>query len=271
MENKYILFLKEFLSFIRIETCFFVTGISVAGYAIFNEIGIGLLFLFLAVLLGTGANYGYNYLTDMKEDAVNNKSLNFFVLNPAVGRKLVVSLFAAGLFFSVFTSTASLAVYSALIALGIVYSGLRIKGMFIIKNLFTGLTISFAFLMGSAVSRAPDFEILSYIPFVFLFGMTLNILGDIRGYEGDMAAKVKTIPLVFGREAAKKIVYSITALFAVSAIISARVLLYPLIPFMLMISFFLHRNDHRKSRISILSSFVFFSVFMIILNLAGGI
>lgn len=52
MGNAYRIF-RESLSFMRIETCFFVTGISVAGYAIFNILDYGIAFLAAAILLGT--------------------------------------------------------------------------------------------------------------------------------------------------------------------------------------------------------------------------
>jgi 4-hydroxybenzoate polyprenyltransferase len=270
MEN-YISILKEFLSFIRIETCLFISGISVAGYAMFNKIDYSLLFLFLAIFLCSGASYGYNYLTDRKEDRINNKRLNYFVMKSREGKLAVIMLFVSGFLSSLRLPLPSFVVYLMLIVLGAVYSGLRIKGMFIVKNVFTGATISLAFIVGASISGSLDAQAFSYLPFIFLFGLILNILGDIRGHEGDAAAKVKTIPVIFGSNAAKKVVYSMTLLFAVCAIIFSRVLLYPLIPFMLMISFFLHRGDHRKSRLSVLSSFIFFSCFMLLFNLSGGV
>jgi len=263
--------LREFASFIRIETCLFITGISVAGYCMFNRIGIDLLFLFLSILLGTGASYGYNHLMDREEDLINNRRLNSLVLREKIGKGLVVTFFLLGFLLSSFLSSTFVLLYSLLILLSLVYSGLRVKKMFVIKNVFTGFTIALTFLAGSLVSHELNFEVLSYFPFIFLFGLTLNILGDIRGYEGDKLAEVKTIPLVFGKDIAKKLIYLITGVFTASVVVLGFATLYPLIPFMLLIAFFLHRDDHRKSRISILSSFIFFSLFILVLNLMGGV
>ncbi len=265
------LFLGELFSFTRIETCFFVTGISVAGYAIFNRIDPGILFLSLAMLLGTGASYGHNHLTDREEDVVNNRKVNALAANGRAGKAVVLSLYASGFFFSLFLSLPSIAVYSALISMSAAYSGLRIKRMFILKNVFTGLSMALAFQVGSLVSHAPDAEVVSYMPFVFLFGLTLNILGDIRGLEGDRPAGVRTIPVVMGMDAARKTVYAICAVFLVAVAAFRFYLLLPLAPFMVMISFFLWKGDHRKSRISIICSFIAFSAFMLFLNLTGGI
>lgn len=269
MMRKHIL--KEFASFTRIETCLFITGISVTGYCMFNRIGVDLLFLFLSIFLGAGASYGYNHLTDRKEDMVNNRRLNCFVLREGAGKGLVFALFLSGFFISFLLPITFVLLYSLLMFLSVVYSGLGVKRMFVIKNIFTGFTIALTFLAGSVVSHELDFEVLSYFPFIFLFGLTLNILGDIRGYEGDRFAGVKTIPLAFGKNTAKKLVYLITGVFTVSVVVFRFANLYPLIPFMLLISFFLHRDDHRKSRISILSSFIFFSLFILVLNLTGGV
>jgi 4-hydroxybenzoate polyprenyltransferase len=263
--------ISELLSFIRVETCFFISGIGIAGYAMFNRMDVTAVYLFLALFLGSGASYGYNHLTDKEEDRINNKRLNYFVLNGKAGKAVVASLFLSGLALAARLSPASFALFSLLLFLSAAYSGLKLKRMFIIKNVLTGATIALAFLTGSLVSGESGMGGVMYLPFVFVFGLTLNILGDIRGCEGDMKAGVRTIPVLLGTATAKKVVYLLTFLFAASVLVSGLFMLLPLVPFMAMISFFLSRDDHAKSRAAILASFVFFSVLMVMLNIIGGV
>lgn len=269
MGNKRLL--AEFLSFIRVETCFFVTGISIAGYALFNFIDVRILYLFAAIFLGTAASYAYNHVTDRKEDGVNNSRLNYFVVNEAPGKVIIAMLFLTGFGLSFALSFASMSLYLLLMLMGVLYSGARIKGIFIAKNVFTGLTIALTFLAGAAASREIGAGAVAHLPFIFIFGFTLNLLGDIRGCEGDRTAKVRTIPLVFGVGAAKGIVYAMSALFSAAVLLLGYASLYALVPFMLMVSFFLRMDDHKKTRLSMLASFIFFQVFAIAMNLSGGV
>ncbi|MCK5023358.1 MAG: UbiA prenyltransferase family protein [Candidatus Aenigmarchaeota archaeon] len=268
MEKRYIF--RELISFTRVETSLFITGIAITGYVMFNEISPTMLFLCLSFLTGTGASYAYNHLTDKKEDVINNKKLNMFVQRNFLGKNIVVLLFAIGFVFSLSLPQISFIFYLLTISLAVAYSGLRIKSIFIIKNVFTGLIITFSFLTGAVMSNTLNFNVIVYLPIIFIFGITLNILGDIRGLEGDIKSGVKTIPAIFGEHVAKKVVYAITALFLSIVIIFELIMVYPLVPFMILISFFLKGNNHKGSRISILSSFVFFPVFAVLLNLSGG-
>jgi 4-hydroxybenzoate polyprenyltransferase len=99
----------------------------------------------------------------------------------------------------------------------------------------------------------------------------LNLLGDIRGHKGDMLAGVKTLPVIIGIDKSRLLVYLITGLFTTSAILSNRVLIYPLIPFMFLISFSVSRGDDFLARLGVLSSFFFFPAFLLLLNLLGVI
>ncbi|NIO22718.1 MAG: hypothetical protein GTN38_01670 [Candidatus Aenigmarchaeota archaeon] len=266
MGIKFILW--GFLSFIRIETCLFVTGISLSGYLLFNQLGFKIFPLFLAIVLGTGASYAYNHLTDRKEDIVNNRILNTFVLNINLGRKIALSLFLSGLFLSIFLSPVSTILYSLLVVLSLVYSGFRIKEMRI-KNVFTGFSMALTFFIGAGVGGFLNFEILSYFPFVFLFGFAINMLGDMRGYRGDKAIGMKTLPVVFGFGVTKFAIYTTAGIFLLCVIIFGFSKLYPLIPFLFLASFCLQKNNLKGTRFAILSSFIFLPVFIAATKMVG--
>jgi len=260
--------LGEFLSFVRIEICLFVTGISLSGYLLFNPIGFKVFPLFLAMVFGTGASYAYNHLTDRREDVVNNKILNSFVLNIDLGRKIVFFLFLSGLLFSIFLSPASVLLYSSLVILSLIYSGFRIKEMRI-KNVFTGFSMALTFLVGSCVAGFLSIEMLYYFPFIFIFGFVINMLGDMRGYTGDKKIGMKTIPIVFGFKATKFVIYTTAGIFLVFITIFNFLILYPLIPFIFLALLFLQKNNLRGTRFAILSSFISLPVFIIMLKVFG--
>jgi 4-hydroxybenzoate polyprenyltransferase len=267
MAIKFII--REFLSFMRIETCLFVTGMSLSGYLLFNHPGFKIFPLFLAIMLGTGASYAYNHLTDRREDAVNNRVLNTFVLNANLGRKIVFFLFLYGLFFSIFLSPASALLYSSLIILSLVYSGFRIKETRI-KNVFTGFSMALTFLIGAVVSGSLSFEILSYFPLIFLFGFAINMLGDMRGFRGDKKIGMKTFPIIFGFGITKIVIYTTAGIFLVCVMFSGFSKLYPLIPFLLLASFCLWKNNLKGTRFAILSSFISLPVFIAMMGVFGG-
>ncbi len=249
-----IFFLGEFLRFIRVETCFFISSIAASGYLLFNSLNPGLLHVVMAMFFLSAAGYGCNHLTDRKEDIINNSRLNFFA-NRKAGILIVGFLITAGIASALLLMPLSVTLYMVSIPAIMSYSILRIKKVFIVKNVYTGLVITLAFLIGTQAGPHSIFSALSYAAFVFIFGFLLNLLGDIRGHEGDLVAGVKTIPGIFGIGKAKVLVYSISTGFLVALISSNRAGFFPLIPFVFLISLFLFMDKHKHARASILSSF----------------
>ncbi|NIO20440.1 MAG: hypothetical protein GTN76_06790 [Candidatus Aenigmarchaeota archaeon] len=260
--------LKEFLSFIRIETCLFVTGMSLSGYLLFNLTDFKIFLLFLAIVLGTGASYAYNHLTDRREDLVSNKILNIFVLDVNLGRKIILILFLSGLFLSIFLSPVSTILYSFLIVLSLIYSGFRVKEMRI-KNVFTGFSMALTFFIGAGVTGFLNFEMLSYFPLIFLFGFAINMLGDMRGYRGDKSIGMRTLPIVFGFSVTKIVIYITAGVFLMCVVIFEFSKLYPLIPFLFLASFYLQKNNLKGTRFAILSSFICLPVLITIMRMVG--
>jgi len=267
-QNGLIFRAKEFRAFIRLETCLFISAVGVSGYLLFNPISSILAPLFLTVFFATAAAYSYNNLTDRAEDRINNRRLNIFVANES--RRAVFAMLAAGLFFSLFLTLPSLSLFLLSIPLIIAYSKFRVKEVLFAKNIYTGAVIGIAFLMGAA-SGGITAETLSPLPLAFFFGFMLNMLGDIRGYEGDLAAGVKTLPVSIGLEPSKKVAHSFLLGFSVLILLSRQSPFLLLVPFTFLMSFFLAFDMHKLARASMLTSFVAFSTFLFINSMEGGI
>lgn len=270
MEKKRIL--SEFFSFIRIENGLFTGGVAVSGYLIFNQLDFIILSLFFAMFLGTGASYAYNYLKDKREDIVNKKILNYFVIKERKGRYLVMFFYASGLILSFLLSFVSLITYIVLVALSLIYSGRpRIKERFLLKNIYTGFAISLSFVIGATAEGYIPNVILSYVFIVFILGFAANVLGDIRGYAGDKSIGMVTLPILLGFEKTKIIIYSIILFLLIMVLLLENSAFYPIMPFMIAAVIFLFRNRMRSSRMSMLSSFAFLPVFLIFIRIFGGV
>lgn len=268
-QNRFIFTIKEFCRFIRVETCLFASGIAASGYIFFNTVSYNLPFLLLAIFLATAGGYAYNHLTDREEDAVNDRRLNVFVTN-GLGMKLVVTMFVSSILFSLFLPPLSFLLAVMSIPIIIAYSAFRVKKIFLVKNVYTGLTMGLAFMIGVCAKGIITNEILFIFFAAFLFAAGGNLLGDIRGHAGDLAAGAKTLPTVIGIDASKTFVHLIFLGFSTSILVSRYYLLFPFVPFGFLISFFLAMERHKAARYSMLSSFVTFSGFLFFEYLAGG-
>jgi len=270
MRKKHIL--KELLSFIRIENGLFTGGIAVSGYLVFNRLDLIVLPLLMAMFLGTSASYAYNYLKDRKEDLVNKKRLNRFVLEERQGKVIVVSFFFLGVVLSLSFYFFSFMTYLFLIMISVLYSGLiRIKERFLAKNFNTGLGISLSFMVGAMANGFFDFAMLAYAGIVFMLGFSANVLGDMRGLEGDRSIGMLTLPMFLGPEKTKLLIYSIISFLSLSVFLLDCLAFYPLIPFMIISIFLLAKGRMRGVRVSMLSSFAVLPVLLIMFNLIGGV
>jgi len=262
--------IKEFRAFMRLEACFYIACIGVSGFLLFNPMSFTVLPLFLAMFFLTGSTYGYNHITDREEDRINDNRLNIFVTN-GKGVPAIVCMFAASVFFSLFLPLLPLLIFALIILLSFAYSKMRVKKLFLVKNLYTGIGMELDFLAGAAVGGFSPI-ILTCFPIGFFFGFMINLLGDIRGYEGDLAAGAKTLPIFMGVGPSMKLAQSLFLGFSVYTLILRFHSLYPLAAFAFLISFFLAFEKHKLARAGILSSFVVFSAFLIAIKaMEGGV
>jgi len=252
----------ELRRFMRVETGLFVSGIAVSGFLAFNRMSWAVLFLAMAAFFSSAAIYSYNHRNDTAEDLVNNRKINRF----ASGRKgacIILFFISASFFCSLFLSSFSFAVYAASLLSGMLYSAFRIKRLYFVKNLYTGFAFSLVFLMGETAS-AFSYEMLGYLPVPFLSGIVLNLLGDIRGYEGDRAAGLKTLPVMLGVEKSGYVLQAAVWSLALLALYYS--VFISIIPFMALLSFFLARHDMKITRACILLSFATMPLFIMVIR-----
>ncbi len=260
---------REFWSFIRVETCLFISGTAVSGYLLLNQPSPILAALFLSVFFASAGGYAYNHLVDKEEDIINDKKLNVFVTN-GLGMKITIAMFAVSVFSSLFLPFLSLLLVVMSMPVIIAYSIFRVKKKFLAKNLYTGLTIGLAFMIGISAKGTMTAETLPVLFTAFLFGTLANMMGDIRGYTGDLAAGAKTLPVVIGNDETKRFVHFMFLGFSASVLISKCYLLFPFAPFGILTSLFLATGRHRSARYCVLSSFVAFSIYLLFEPFVGG-
>lgn len=265
-KRKGIYSVRELVTFTRPETSIFIAGMAATGFLLFNPLGTGLLYAFFTVFFLSAFGYSYNYLEDKKEDLLNNRRLNAFVTN-GKGPLVAASLLTVSFIFSLYLSRIAFWIFLISVPLTIAYSKYRIKEVFLLKNIYTGSVMALMFLIGAAAWHLP-FEAFFYLPFVFVFGFVINLLGDIRGYHGDKVAGIKTVAVVLGTGATKKLIHLSVWAFIGATLFLNRAL-YPLLPFAFAISFFLERDDLKKTRICILLSFMFLPFILVITKIGG--
>jgi len=232
-----IISIKDLISFIRFRIAFQASFLALAGYLLSHAPDTRLIFVFLTSFLGLGGVYAYNDITDKKEDLVNRKRINPFVDNK--GLLIATLCFFFGGICSLFLPNTSTFFYLSLIMTGLIYSRFRIKRYLLIKNLYTGFWITQAFLLGN---MSFTYEaLLYYLLFSILFFVG-SLISDLRDYNGDKSAGIITIPVRFGYEQGKNLVYFF--IFLVSALIVTMDLnkLLILLPFSFLAIFFLNRD-----------------------------
>jgi 4-hydroxybenzoate polyprenyltransferase len=96
---------------------------------------------------------------------------------------------------------------------------LRLKNMFIIKNLSSGAGWSAGLLIFPMMRTHTQPDRLFFTAFVYMFAMimTYEIMWDIRDVEGDTRARIRTLPIVLGINSAR--IYTVILQFVCLGII----------------------------------------------------
>jgi 4-hydroxybenzoate polyprenyltransferase len=260
--------LRELRKFVRIETCLVVSCITLSGYMLFNTYSPELLFLMLAVFFGCGASYGYNQLTDKKEDAVNNKRLNMFVTSKW-GNYVIMGCTSIGFLSALALPLISLMIYLICMFAGFAYSFFRIKRFFLMKNIYSGTFIAAPFLIGSTTGNEFAIGMIPYFLLILLVGFTSNLIGDVRGYRGDMLAELRTMPTVIGIRTSKGLIHFNLIMFSFVVLALGYVTMIPMIPFLGAVLFFLNRDNHIMVRSSMASTFFVMILAVFLLEVMG--
>lgn len=203
--------LKELLGFIRINVCLYTASLAATGYLLFSRPEPVLIYVVLSSFFGCAAAYAYNNTTDLKEDLINRKKLNYFSDKPA-GKAIVALCTIAGLSFALQLPVESVLVYFVFTALFVGYSSLRIKKYLLLKNIWTAFGVSQFFLIGlfasgSAVETA-------YYTVVFSLALIGSIIADMRDVEGDRKIGINTLSVKLGIRFSRLFLYLLYATVA---------------------------------------------------------
>ncbi len=247
-------YFREFIGFLRPKICFFITGIGISGFLLFNPIGVKLFFVALATFFISAASYSYNLITDKEEDLINHKKVNWFVTNNW-GHCLVLGFLVAGLIFVSYLSYLSIIFYVTAAISAFIYSYYRIKNIFPTKNIYTGLSLTQAFVIGAANASVSE-EMLPYIPPLFLLLFVISLISDLRDFEGDSQTGIRTVPVVIGYEPTKKISYAVLLIFTTSVFAFGLYGLAPLLLFVLPILALVYLNKQKMAHLTIMVSFM---------------
>ncbi|MCK4492034.1 MAG: UbiA family prenyltransferase, partial [Candidatus Altiarchaeales archaeon] len=106
-------------------------------------------------------------------------------------------------------------------------------------NLYTGFGITQVFLLGA--TKLTGDVVLCYLLFSILFFVG-SLISDLRDYRGDKAVGIKTMPVYVGYNATKKFIYFLLIMFSISILGLNLPELFILLPFALLMFFFLGMN-----------------------------
>jgi 4-hydroxybenzoate polyprenyltransferase len=187
---------------------------------------------YLIITLAVACICQWNRLSDAEEDALNCPA----DLKEAQAKSRAIKVFCyvggtISVTLAIFTEpawpTAGLVAFGA--AVGYFYNSpllpskpyLRLKNMFIIKNLSSGAGWSAGLLVFPMLRAHTQADGRFLIAFVYMFAMvtTYEILWDIRDAAGDAKAGIRTLPVVLGVNSAR-VYAAIIQLFCLSLIIS---------------------------------------------------
>jgi len=238
---------KEFMGFIRLRVCLYVTSISIFGFLLFNPLGLKLFLVIFATFAATASMYSLNQLSDGEEDMINKKVLNRFVVN-GKGFYIVISLLFFGLLFSVLLSMTSFLFLILSVTLGIIYSTLRIKRISSIKNIYAMISISLMFLVGAtansnSINSITTIDLIKVYLVLSIYILIISIMADLRDYNGDKLADIKTIPVMLGYNAGKRVIYLLFILFSILVVIENLISFYILLMFVPFILIYLIKDN----------------------------
>ncbi len=267
VKHNRLFLIRELRRFMRIEISAAMVCIGLSGYLIFNEPGPGMIFLMLAIFFAGCSSYAYNHFTDKKEDVINNRRVNIFAESSA-GYCIISACVVISILSAMQLSGISFIIYIISLVAGFMYSGLRVKGLFVVKNVYTGFFLSVPFLIGAAAGELVV-EMAYYFLLILIMGVTINLIGDVRGHEGDREVGLRTIPVVMGIGPSKNIININLLFFSFAVLALGFVVLIPMIPLAMASMFFLSRDDHRMTRVSMISSFLVMLLVVSLMRMMG--
>ena len=170
-----------------------------------------------AIICGLAGGYAYNDLRDQQVDRLNRprRPLVSGVLPEPYVRRMVFVLYGSALLFAAATaSLRTIAFVVLLIGSACLYSD-AIKHAPGLKNIFVGIWCGLL-PWGTALDRTTA-AILPAVLLVMLFITQKELLADVYDRPGDAAARVRTIPVLYGPRAGLALVAMLNAVLWVVA------------------------------------------------------
>jgi 4-hydroxybenzoate polyprenyltransferase len=198
--------------------------------------------LLLIAFSGSMLIYSLNRSTDGEEDRINLPERSEF--SGRYGRYFLaasIPLFGVSLFLATLQRYAVLVVALIPLVIGFVYSVLRIKRIFFLKNLAVSFGVSATMLIVVAMYYPPPS---TWLPLfcIIITGVLVNtIIFDIKDIQGDASAGIRTLPVTLGIRRTQGfcfILLAIMALLSVPLIQTDRVF-WALVPYFLYIGFYI--------------------------------
>ena len=256
--------LASLLRFVRFRMTAYIASRALIGYLLFNGLGWDALIVFVSAFCSTVAIYGYNQLTDTLEDRANKRESP-----PTEGWRIVILFVFAG--FATAWLLGGVAPYFWLLPLGVgmLYSKLRIKEIFPLKNIYIALGGGLVFLYGAS----PQME---FVPAMFVgyalmatVAFIVSLEADLRDITGDKKTGVKSIPVVAGKSTGELIAYLAISILAIVTTAMKLVLFYPLAVLEVPAAYHLGRGAHVKSQTYMIISVMMIPAVLIMLRTTG--
>jgi 4-hydroxybenzoate polyprenyltransferase len=160
--------------------------------------------LFMVGFCVIWATYLWNVYTDQAEDAVNTAGIHVAISKPLILMVLLapIPLFVDILGFRGLAFFVAFFIACNLYAIRIPYLGIRIKDVFLLKNIYPGLIVVAGLAGLRMLIGFPVF--LSELILIFFIYLGNEILWDIRDMQGDKAGS--TLPQRLGVPATKALI-----------------------------------------------------------------
>lgn len=249
--------LSDLASFIRLKVCIFISAVGINGYLLFNKLDISVLAVILASFFISAGSYSLNSMRDTKEDIECKRKVSAYAYSRS-GYVVVLSCFALGIMFSLFLSESAILFSLLGLVTSAIYSQFKLKRFFLVKNLYTGISLSMIFLMGAGKI---DSIVAVYYLLTVLFTITLSLISDLRDYHGDKSSGFRTLPVALGYNLSKIIAIFLMALFLL--FVAFNLWMVAVAPFAISIVYLIVRDKIVPAHTTGLYSFVFLACWLV--------
>src|SRR3989338_3084824 len=186
---------SDLWAFMRFKICFSGATLAAFSFLLFNDPSSEIIAVIIAAYALMTAIYTYNMITDKREDLINKGKVNKWVVDYS-GSVLSMSFLLLGTLLSI--SVDRLPIYTFAALAGFSYSYFRVKEIFPWKNIYTGLLVGLTFLYGAEAGLPTVLPVFGYLGVSMIF-IAASVVSDLRDYEGDKQARIKTVPVHIGK------------------------------------------------------------------------